>query len=107
MLCSILGLDKHSLTSKERTQLAFEGDKVENQRRPKYRFGEGHVADEQQSKTSTVQPVRGFSQYVTIHLPTLHNYGSLFDATHMISRTRLPLFSLVCVEKYQEAWGRG
>ena len=78
----------HSLTStsKEHTQLAFEGSKADNQRRPRYRFGEGRVADKQRSKTSTVQPVHGYSQCVTLRLPTLHNYGSTM-VLHLMSRT--------------------
>ena len=81
-LCSTLGLTdvkSHSLTStsKECTRLAFEGGKAENQRRPRYRFGEGRVDDKQRSKTSTVQHVRGCSQCVTLRSPTLHNYAVL------------------------------
>ena len=36
-------------------------------------------------------------------LPTL----ATGDFTHVISRTRLPIFSLVYVEKDREAWGQG
>ena len=34
--------------------------------------------------------------------PTCNNYGSTFYVTHVISHTRLPLFSRVCVEKIGE-----
>ena len=40
-------------------------------------------------------------------LVTLHNYGSTFDVTHVISCTRLPLLSLTCIEKERGAWGQG
>ena len=36
-------------------------------------------------------------------LPTL----ATGDVTHVISRTRLPLFALACVEKDRGGWGRG